>query len=110
MELFREVLFALADWIRPHSDNIALALIATLLVVYGDDINRAVKNQLRPYPYIVRLIGFVVLCAFGYGALTVYATPVLEDMINRIPSLYLAPVVMLLFLMVGLLAERRRQI
>lgn len=110
MELFHEVLIALADWIRPHSDNIALALIATLLVIYGDEINSTVKKQLRAYPYIVRLIGFVVLCAFGYGALTVYATPVLEDLISRIPSLYLAPAVVLLFLLVGLLAERRRQI
>ncbi|OOV87012.1 DUF3392 family protein [Oceanospirillum linum] len=110
MEMLRELLLAMADWIRPHSDNIALALIATLLVIYGDEINRIVKQQLRPYPYIIRLIGFVVLCAFGYGALTVYATPVLEDIINRIPGLYLAPAIMLLFLLVGLLAERRRQI
>lgn len=110
MDLFREVLLALADWIRPHSGNIALALIATLLVVYGDDINTAVKKQLRPYPYLIRLIGFVVLCAFGYGALTVYATPVLEDLISKIPGLYLAPAIVLLFLLVGLLAERRRQI
>lgn len=110
MELFREVLLALADWIRPHSGNVALALIATLLVVYGDDINSAVKKQLRPYPYVIRLVGFVVLCAFGYGALTVYATPLIEQLISKIPGLYLAPAVVLLFLLVGLLAERRRQI
>lgn len=110
MEVLRDLLFALADWIRPHSDNIALALVATLLVVYGDEINRAVKQQLKPYPYIIRLVGFVVLCAFGYGALTVYATPVIEDLLRKVPGLYLAPVVMLLFLVVGLLAERRRQI
>ena len=110
MELFHNILTALADWIRPHSGNIALALIATILVVYGDDINRAVKKQLRPYPYLIRLIGFVMLCAFGYGALTVYATPVIENLIQKIPNLYLAPAVAILFLLVGLLAERRRQI
>lgn len=110
MELIYDVLFALADWIRPHSDNIALALIATLLVVYGDDINQMVKKQLRPYPYLIRLVGFVILCAFGYGALTVYATPVIESLISRIPALYLAPATVSLFLLVGLLAERRRQI
>lgn len=110
MDFLNEMLSKLAELIHSHSDNVALALVATLLVIFGDDINQAVKKQLRPYPYIVRLTGFVILCAFGYGALTVYATPVVDSLIQRIPYLYTAPAILTVFLMLGLLAERRRQI
>lgn len=110
MDQLEPLLYDLSDWISPHTDNIALAIIATLLVIFGEDINRTVKKQLRPFPYLVRLFGFIILCAFGYGAMTVYATPLMESLIKQIPELYLAPCIALLFILIGLLAERRRQI
>ncbi|SFX73532.1 DUF3392 domain-containing protein [Marinospirillum alkaliphilum] len=109
MDIINEILLRSGLWARSHMGNITLALIATLLVIYGDDINRFVKRQLKPYPRFVRLIGFVIMCAFGYGALTVLFTPVLAGWFSLVNVKWLAPLVVGIFLFVGWLAERKHQ-
>lgn len=109
MDIINEILLRSGYWARSNMDNVTLALIATLLVIYGDDINHFVKRQLRPYPRLVRLIGFVLMCAFGYGALTVLLTPVLAGWFSLISIKWLAPIVVAVFLFIGWLAERKHQ-
>ncbi|WP_114417420.1 DUF3392 domain-containing protein [Marinospirillum perlucidum] len=110
MDLINEILWRSGNWAHSHLQDITLAFVATLLVVYGDNINGLVKRQLRPYPRIVRISGFVLLCAFGYGALTVLLTPVLGNWLGLIPVKWLLPLVVALFLLIGWMAERKRQV
>lgn len=109
MDIINEILLRSGIWTRQHLGEIALALVATLLVIYGDDLNRFVKRQLRTYPRLVRLIGFVLMCAFGYGALTVLFTPILASWLAMVNTRWLAPLVAGVFLLVGWLAERKHQ-
>lgn len=110
MGLIQELLWRLGSWTREHTSAIALAIVATLLVVYGNDINNWLKKRLRPYPMPVRILGFVLMCAFGYGAMTVFLTPYLAQWIGMISTRWLAPAVAGIFLLIGWLAEKRQQI
>jgi uncharacterized membrane protein len=110
MELINELLLHSGQWTQPHLHNITLALMATLLVIYGNDINRLVKSWLKSYPRLIRLIGFVLMCAFGYGALTVLLTPLLANWLTLLSVKWLAPMVVATFLLVGWLAERKHQL
>ncbi len=110
MDLVNEILLRSGLWTRNHLGNLALALIATLLVIYGDSINRLLKRLLKPYPRVLRLLGFVLMCVFGYGALTVFFTPVLAGWLGQIPTPWLALSMLGLFLCVGWLAERKHQV
>ena len=110
MDLLNEILLRSGYWAHSHLNSIALALVGTLLVIYGDNLNSLVKRQLRPYPRIVRILGFVLMCAFGYGALTVLFTPVLSNWLSLLPVRWLAPIVVGLFLFIGWVAERKRQV
>lgn len=93
-----------------YFDEMSLMLLATLLVVYGDIINKHIKRTLSPYHFVVRCALFVVLCAFGYGALTVYGAPFLHYLFNYIAYEYRGLAFVVAFFALGLAAERRRYI
>ncbi|MFW6278401.1 MAG: DUF3392 domain-containing protein [Halorhodospira sp.] len=110
MELVNELLWRSGSWVQGHIHDIALALIATLLVIYGSSINRFIARPLRPYPWLVRVGAFVLLCAFGYGALTVWITPLLAEALLHIETRYLGAATFGIFLVIGWLAERKNQL
>ncbi|MCG5539764.1 MULTISPECIES: DUF3392 domain-containing protein [unclassified Halorhodospira] len=109
-ELIDELLWRSGTWVHGHVHDIALALVATLLVVYGGSINRFVARPLRPYPWLMRVGAFVLMCAFGYGLVTVWITPLLAEALLYIETRYLGVAVIGAFLVIGWLAERRNQI
>ena len=62
----------LADVMRPHNSEIALAMVATLLVIFGDHINRGLKYLVRKQPN-TNIVQFFTeskrsgICSGGYG-------------------------------------------
>ncbi|WLD58145.1 DUF3392 domain-containing protein [Salinispirillum sp. LH 10-3-1] len=91
----------------PHLRLLCTAFIASLLVIYGRDINRGVLGLMRRAHFIVRTLVFVILCAVGYGFVTVQGGIWLTDLVSRIDRLFLGIIITLAFIGVGMLAERR---
>lgn len=106
MSVITDLLYYFSGLIRPHVTFVASALVATLLVIYGNNLNRAVWTMVRGAHFLVRTLVFVALCAFGYGALTVFLIPFVRRLLLGIGPLWLAPVVLLIFILVGWLAEK----
>ncbi|WP_430460870.1 DUF3392 family protein [Thalassolituus sp. LLYu03] len=93
-------------YVRPHTDDIALALIATLLVIFGDTINDLARHLVRRQPVWLRVLVFIALCTFGYGMLSVWLTPLLESYLRTLSAGVFLLVVGGAFVLVGILAER----
>jgi len=108
MDLLRELNASLAVWTRAHLAAIATAFTTALLVIYGDNINRAVKNRVRNRCFLLRTVVFVLLCAFGYGLLTVLIAPAIANLLSAYSGRYLVPAVALAFIGIGFLGERKR--
>lgn len=104
--MLTELLADFSSWFRPHLTFIASALIATILVIYGERINKAVWALVKGAHFIIRTLVFIALCAFGYGAIAVFLVPWVRKMLLFPGSLWLGPVVVLAFVLVGILAER----
>ncbi len=79
-------------------------------MVFGDTFNKHIKRIISPYHFVIRTLIFVLVCAFGYGLLVVFATPYVKQLILWIPYLYRGTAVILVFLVLGYLAENRRYI
>ncbi|WP_281558685.1 DUF3392 domain-containing protein [Thalassomonas sp. RHCl1] len=105
-----DLLAEMGQWLRPYQYQLALAIIATLLVLFGNDINRWLKKLLSGQHFVVRLVVFVVVCAFGYGLATVWLTALLAQQLAKIPNLYFMPACLLAFIILGLFAQKQRQI
>jgi lysylphosphatidylglycerol synthetase-like protein (DUF2156 family) len=96
----------LAENMRPHNKEIALAMVATLLVIFGDVINGTLRRLVSKQPLWLRILAFIALCAFGYGTLSVWLTPILSDFLHSQSSIAYVATVVFSFLIVGILAER----
>ncbi|MCF2947114.1 DUF3392 domain-containing protein [Paraglaciecola aquimarina] len=110
MAFLNQILGQLTGLIQPYLSEISLTILATVLVVYGDVINKHIKRMISPYHFIIRTIVFVLVCAFGYGVLLVFASPYVKQLIQFIPYVYRGIVVISIFLLLGYLAEHRRYI
>jgi hypothetical protein len=108
MDLIAELIGRASAFARPHLLTIATSFTLVLLVIFGDDINGALKKRVRHYPFLVRMLSFVILCTFGYGLLTIWLTPLLARAFLSLGDRYLAPVVVAAFMGLGMLAERKK--
>ncbi|MFH1024578.1 MAG: DUF3392 family protein [Planctomycetota bacterium] len=100
----------LSGWMRPQTHNIAMALVATVLVIYGEDINSAIKKAIQKYHFIARTLVFVAVCAFGYGTMAVLFTKLVAFLLGEMGNVLLPVAVVVLFLVVGQLAQHKKQI
>ncbi len=96
------------SWILGHMSQITTAMTGSLLVIFGDDVIRIVKNQVRHRQFIVRTIGFVLLCVFGFGMLAVFIAPGLANLLRYLGDRYVVLVVVGAFVWIGMMAERRK--
>jgi len=106
MSWITDLLLQAGAWLKPYSMQLAVAFVATLLVIYGDAINKTVRVFVKPYPFLVRITAFIVLCTLGYGALTVWGSGQVHQLMLHLPGVLFAPVVFAAFIILGVLAER----
>ncbi|TWI58385.1 uncharacterized protein DUF3392 [Pseudomonas duriflava] len=104
------VLSIVADasrWCRGHLGEIALALISTLLVMFGTEINGWVKQRLGSLPTLVRVPALAAATVAIYGAATTHLTPWVVKGLGQFNNYSLAPVLLIGVCLLGVLAERR---
>jgi hypothetical protein len=80
------------------------------LAIYGDFINRKMKNAIKDRPFLLRYASFIALCAFGYGFLTLFLAKFLAQSLREVPSQYFILAVVGCFVLLGILADRKNQI
>jgi len=104
------LLIELGQWFRGYQYQSAMAIIATLLVIFGNDINNNLKKLVAKQHFIIRSAIFVLVCAFGYGVLTVWLTGLLSTQLSHIPDVYILPVIFVIFSLLGIYAQKQRHI
>ena len=105
-----EILIELGREFRPYQYQASLAIVATLLVIFGNQINGFVKKAIAKQHFIIRTLVFVLLCAFGYGLATVFLTQLLNQQLSQLANLYLLPTILAIFILLGAYAQKQRHI
>ncbi|HLA32220.1 MAG TPA: DUF3392 domain-containing protein [Pseudomonas sp.] len=106
MDLLLDLIVTLSRWSRSHLHDIALAIMATLLVLFGPSLNAWVQRSTASMNFLLRTLIFVLLCAIGYGLLLVFATPYMAKGLGYFNNFTLAPMLLLVFFIIGILADR----
>lgn len=96
----------LAGYVRPYTREIAIALIATFLVVAGGAINNMVRGLVRTQPVWLRITVFILLFAIGYGILSVWLAGLLQGYLRGLSAGMFLLQVSAGFVVFGVWAER----
>lgn len=106
MDLLLDLIATLSRWSRSNLYDISLAIMATLLVLFGPGINAWVQRSIGGLNFFLRTLLFVLLCAVGYGLAMIFVTPWLAQGLGHFNNYTLAPVLLLSFFLIGILADR----
>jgi uncharacterized membrane protein YfcA len=99
---------SISGWMRDgRLLPISMAMITTLLIVFSSDISSGLKGLTKNFNFPVRLAFFIALCVFGYGMSAVFVAKLLAKMLDSLNNNALALVVILLFIVLGFIAERK---
>jgi hypothetical protein len=105
-----ELLIEVGQWFRSYQYQTAMAIVATVLVIFGNDINNVVRKLVAKQHFITRCLTFVAVCAFGYGLLTIWLTKLLAQQLALVPNIYVLPLILTIFLVLGAYAQKHRHI
>ena len=84
----------------------SLAMMATLFVLFGPGLNAWVQRSISNLNFVLRTLIFVIVCAVGYGLAIIFLTPWLAQGLGYFNNYTLAPVLLLVFFLVGVLSDR----
>lgn len=104
------LLRGLSSVVRPYLSEIGLAMAATLLVVYGQEITDFLKQKMTSLGFVLKITIFVLFCALGFGLIMSYLTPFIVRSLAQIPEEWLGIIVIALFYGIGYLAKRKGMI
>lgn len=105
-----DLLITLAGWMKPYLSEIGLSMVATLLVIYGENIVAGFKRQLGSLQFFLKITLFVLFCAFGFAFLTSIATPFLTGLMRDLDDVWLPVVIISVFYLIGLGAQKKGMI
>ncbi|HHG4458152.1 TPA: DUF3392 domain-containing protein [Pseudomonas aeruginosa] len=106
MDYALDLIATLSRWSRSHLSDISLAIMATLLVLFGPAINAWVQQRIGSLNFVFRTLLFVLICTVGYGLAMVFVTPWLAKGLGYFNNYTLAPVLLLVFFVIGMIADR----
>ncbi|MCG7372286.1 DUF3392 domain-containing protein [Pseudomonas luteola] len=107
MDYLLSLIAEASRWCRGHLAEIALALISTLLVMFGTEINNWMKQRLGNLPTFVRVPVLASASVSLYGAATTHLTPWVVKGLGQLNNYSLAPALLVGACLLGVLAERR---
>lgn len=107
---FIDLMTTIADWMKHYLNEIVLSMVATLLVIYGDTLLMFLKKQIGSLKLFLRISLFVAFCAFGFAFLTSILTPFLSQSLGKIDAVWLPIIVITLYYLLGLAAQKKGMI
>ncbi len=102
-----DLINSLSGLMKTYLNEIVLSMVATLLVIYGNDILLFVKKQIGSLKLFLRITLFVAFCAFGFAFLTSFLTPLISQTVGRVDALWLPIVVIVSYYLLGIAAQRK---
>ncbi|WP_044411521.1 DUF3392 family protein [Thiomicrospira microaerophila] len=102
-----QILHFITSLVQPHLYAISLAMMATLLVIYGDNVMALLRQQIGSLGFFLKVTVFILFCAFGFGLITQYLTPLMVELFKMLGQTWLGIGVVGVFYLLGSLAQRK---
>lgn len=101
-----------SQWVVTHPGvlgTVCMAQVACLCAIYGGHLSALIKKNLKPYGFFARMTGFVLMHAFVFGAIGALLAAVGAQLYRMLPSPWPPFVMVVVFLTIGVIAEKTKQ-
>ncbi|EPJ82254.1 membrane protein [Pseudomonas syringae] len=107
MDFIFDLLATASRWSRSNLSEIALALVGCLLVLFGADFKGWVEQRISSFAGALRIPLMALLVTLGSGAALIYATPWVIRGLSQFNNYSLAPVLVVVLVLIGVVADRK---
>ncbi len=107
MDFILDLLATVSRWSRSNLSEIALALVGCLLVLFGADFKNWVEGRISSFAGALRIPLMALLVTIGSGAALIYATPWVIRGLSQFNNYSLAPVLLVVLVLIGVVADRK---
>jgi hypothetical protein len=102
-----DILLHISSWMKGYLNQIVLSMVATFLVIYGNNILLFVKQQIGSLKLFLRITLFVAFCAFGFSFITSIAAPFVSSWLAQANAALLPFIIVFAYYLLGYLAQRK---
>lgn len=99
-----------ATWLSSYLTQIVLIALICLTAIYGASLNKAAKRLIGQRNFFARTLVFILVTGIGVGSLIVFVSPYLVRLFHQIERGFLPLLVFALFVVLGVLADRKNQV
>jgi uncharacterized membrane protein YcaP (DUF421 family) len=99
-----------AAWLSPHLDQFVLMSLICLTSLYGVHLNKSVKRLVGRRGFFARTIIFVLVTGIGLGSVVILVAPLIIRLLGYLDITVLPTFVVIVFIALGVLADRKNQI
>ena len=99
-----------ANFLRSNLMYIAIGMVATAFAVFGVYLLKALKSMTRKMNFLIRLLIYILVYAFGIGLLSALTVKFIAGRLASLNNLHLVLAIGLVFLLLGISAKIQKQI
>ena len=105
-----DIINTIAKFLREHSWTLCYAWTASLLVIYGRALALTAKGIAKTWHFVFRVIFFMIICGLCYGLFMVYVTKFIHNHLTSLANIWYVLTVLCAFLILGIIADRKKYI
>lgn len=107
MNTLLEFIVMLSRWCNSHLNQITLAIVAVLLVLFGSILGKYLKRLIGNMNIVLRVTIIAICYLLVFGLIINYLPSLLRNLFNQLNYYSLLPILLLVTILLGMIADRR---
>lgn len=99
-----------ARWLLSYVNSIAMLLTVCVVSLYANDVLKLTKGLVTSHHFVIRVACFVLVTAFGFGLIVIWLSPLLVKGLLLFNVKWLPLTVLIAFLILGSIADKKNQL
>lgn len=107
MDLILDFIVTLSRWCNRHLDQISLAIVAVLLVLFGSSLGKYLQRLIGHINVVFRVIIIAIVYMLIFGLIINYVPSFIKQSLSYLNYYSLFPVLLLITVFIGMIADKR---
>ncbi|ASM53491.1 hypothetical protein PNIG_a1313 [Pseudoalteromonas nigrifaciens] len=110
LNILNSLLINVGQWLHSYLYHLSMLIMVCLVSLYAGDIIKLTKGLVARRHFIVRVLCFVLITAFGFGFVVVWLSPLLIKALLFFGTKWLGVTLLAAFFILGTIADRKNQL